>query len=73
MSSLTVSSGDYLLDPISRSLVHERLGEVFEALGEPGKAAEHYRIFADAWAEADEDLQPRVQAARDKITSLGGS
>ena len=73
ISSATVGSGDYLLDPVKRVLVHERLGEVFEALGEPEKAAEHYGIFATAWAGADEDLQPRVQAAREKAAALGGN
>jgi tetratricopeptide (TPR) repeat protein len=68
-----VGSEDYFLEPLRRVLVHERLGQIFEALGEPAKAAEHYRLFADAWVEADEDLQPRVKAARDKAASLGGS
>ncbi len=49
-----------------RKLIHE-------ALGDSAMAAEHYAIFADYWADADEDLQPRVQAARDKAAALGGN
>jgi tetratricopeptide (TPR) repeat protein len=66
-------SDNYLLEPIMRTVVNERLGAVYEALGDSAKAAEHYAIFADAWGDADEDLQPRVQAARDKAAALGGN
>ena len=66
-------SDNYLLEPIMRVVVNERLGAIYEALGDSAMAAEHYAIFADYWADADEELQPRVQAARDKVASLGGS
>jgi tetratricopeptide (TPR) repeat protein len=64
-------SGDYLRGPIERVMIRERLGEVLEALGDGKGAAEGYRAFADAWAEADADFQFRVQAAREKAHSLG--
>ena len=73
LEGVTASSDDYLLEPLKMVMVHERLGEVFEALGESAEAAGHYRTFAEAWSEADEDLQPRVKAARDKAASLGVS
>lgn len=72
-TALTSGSGDYFGAPLVRVMAHERLGEVYEALGDFPKAAEHYAVFAEHWAEADPDFQPRVQVARDKATSLGGS
>jgi tetratricopeptide (TPR) repeat protein len=50
--------------------VHERLGQLFEEQGDPEKAAEHYGRFVDLWADADPDLQPRVQAARQALERL---
>jgi hypothetical protein len=51
-------------------MAQERLGEVLEDLGEHGKAAEHYRAFAQAWVDADAEFQPRVSAARERSTYL---
>jgi len=59
--------------PLIRVLAQERLGQVYEALGDSAKAAEHYAKFAEAWANADADLQPRVQTAREKAAALGGA
>jgi tetratricopeptide (TPR) repeat protein len=61
------------LFPLARVLAQERLGQVYEALGDGAKAAEHYAKFAEAWANADADLQPRVRIAREKAAALGGS
>ena len=52
--------------------VHERLGRLYDARGDAARAAEHYRAFAEAWADADPDLQPRVQAARERAETLTG-
>lgn len=51
-------------------VVHERLGRLYEGRGEGDEAAEHYRAFAEAWAEADADLQPRVSMARERARAL---
>lgn len=51
--------------------VHERLGELHEAEGDSARAAEHYRAFADAWADADSELQPRVRRAQERAEALG--
>ncbi|MDX1579125.1 MAG: hypothetical protein R3266_11605, partial [Gemmatimonadota bacterium] len=51
-------------------VVHERLGWLYDARGDAAKAVEHFRAFADAWADADPDLQPRVQEARAKVEAL---
>ena len=56
---------------LHRVMAHERLGEVYEAMGENAKAAEHYARFAELWADADADLQPRVRHARERAAALG--
>lgn len=51
--------------------VHETLARLHEAEGNGARAAEHYRAFAEAWAEAHEDLQSRVRFARERAAALG--
>jgi tetratricopeptide (TPR) repeat protein len=70
--ALTTATENYVADPIMRVLAHERLGQSYEALGDSAKAAEHYGTFAEFWADADPELQPRVQAARSKAAALSG-
>ncbi|NIP59937.1 MAG: hypothetical protein GWO00_19060 [Gemmatimonadetes bacterium] len=53
-----------------RVIGHERLGEVYEAMGEDALAAEQYAAFAEAWAGADAELQPRVRRARERAAAL---
>jgi tetratricopeptide (TPR) repeat protein len=55
-----------------RAEVHRRLGELYEAKGSKGEAAEQYREFADLWARADAALQPQVVEARQRLEQLGG-
>ncbi len=57
---------------VVRVLAQERLGQVYEALGDSAKAAEHYAKFAEAWADADPSLQRRVRVARKRAEELGG-
>lgn len=61
---------EFLAAPLIRVVGQERLGQVLEALGEEEKAARHYARFADLWAEADPEFQPRVEAARERIVAL---
>lgn len=56
-----------------RVVGHERLGRVYEALGRDADAAHHYARFAELWADADPELQPRVRTARERAAALGGS
>ena len=58
------------LDASSLPLIHERLGSLYEAKGNAEKAAEHYRAFIDLWKTADPELQPRVAAARHRVSKL---
>jgi tetratricopeptide (TPR) repeat protein len=63
--------------PLGQALAptHERLAELHDAAGHPDEAARHYARFIELWAEADEELQPRVRAAQarlDRIVSERG-
>lgn len=58
------------LDGISRPAIHERLGQLYEAKGNPGKAAENYRAFIELWKNADPELQPRLADARRRLSKL---
>lgn len=46
------------------------LGRTYERLGEPELARERYRIVAEGWATADEELQPLVEEARSALERL---
>jgi len=51
-------------DPIFLARAYERLGQLHEERGEVEEAIKYYTLFVDLWAEADPELQPRVEAAR---------
>ncbi len=51
--------------------VHKRLGELYEARGDRGRAVDHYRKFVALWSEADPELQPRVEEVRRRLSRLG--
>ena len=42
-------------------------------MDEPEKATAAYRRFIAAWEDADEELQPRVEKARERVRQLTGS
>ncbi len=42
-------------------------------MGDTAGALEGFSNFVELWADADEELQPRVRAAREKVASLGGT
>jgi len=50
--------------------VHERLGPLYEEVGQPARAAQHYREFADRWEKADARLRGRVEHARTRAEEL---
>jgi tetratricopeptide (TPR) repeat protein len=64
--------GGMLLTHLLATNIHERLGELYEEVGDPVMAAQHYRAFADLWRNADPALQPRAERARARAMALGG-
>jgi tetratricopeptide (TPR) repeat protein len=65
-----VARGATALDPLNAPLIHERLGQLYEAKGDAQKAAEHYGKFVELWKNADPELQPRVRAAQERLRKL---
>ena len=58
------------LDPVRVPAIRERLGQLYETLGNTEKAAENYRAFIEIWKNADPELQPRVTAAKERLKKL---
>jgi len=48
----------------------ERLGRLYDAKGDTENAAIWYARFVDLWADADPELQPRVEAARARLEEI---
>ena len=57
-------------DPIRLPAIRERLGQLYESMGNTERAAEEYRAFIDLWKNADPELQPRVADARQRLAKL---
>ena len=64
------SKTDAEMDPVRLPAVHERLGQLYESLGNSDKAVEHLRAFIELWKNADTELQPRVTDARKRLARL---
>ncbi len=47
-----------------------RIGQIHDAMGEPEEARERFEQFVALWEEADQELQPWVQDARDRLAAL---
>ena len=58
------------LDAIYLPAVRKRLGELYEAKGQPAKAVPHYRAFIELWKNADPVLQPKVTDAKQRLAAL---
>ena len=58
------------MDPVRLPAIHERLGQLYESLGNTDKAVQHYRAFIELWKNADAELQPRVTDARKRLARL---
>jgi len=54
-------------------LAAERLGPIYERIGDPARARAAYALVVSAWKDADPELQPRVRAARTALARLEGS
>jgi tetratricopeptide (TPR) repeat protein len=55
-----------------RIVALKRLGPLHELAGDAQGAIAAYQAFADAWADADPELQPQVAHARARVAALGG-
>jgi len=51
---------------------HRDMAYALDALGRTDEAAEHFARFIEAWDSADEELQPQVRAARERLAALSG-
>lgn len=49
---------------------HKRLGELYDARGDSGRAEAHYQFFVDLWKDADPELQPKVREVRTRLAQL---
>lgn len=54
----------------ARPVLFERLGELYDGLGDLENAAVYYARFVDLWEDADPELQPRVEAARGRLQEI---
>jgi len=48
----------------------ERMAGLFDERGDLESAAKYYAMFVDLWADADEELQPRVRAAQTRLEEI---
>jgi tetratricopeptide (TPR) repeat protein len=55
---------------LDRAPAWERVGILSDELGDAAGALEAYGRFAELWANADPEFQPRVQRARDRVAAL---
>ena len=60
----------FFIDSEELAPTHERLGKLYDARADLEKAALHYARFVELWADADEELQPRVQVARARLNEI---
>ncbi len=53
-----------------RAWTLERLGQLYDEMGDLEQAAGYYAAFVELWADADPELQPRVQVARTRMEEI---
>ncbi len=59
-----VADGTYLGEGL------ERLAQLYDGRGDRESAAVYYAQFVNLWADADAELQPRVEAARARLAEI---
>ena len=59
-----------MVDTFERGPTLEALGALYEQRGDRQLAVAAYGDFAELWREADARLQPRVEAARRRVSAL---
>ena len=58
--------------PASAPMFLQRLGPLYEELGDTERALHYHRRLVELWADADPELQPQVEHARERIAALEG-
>jgi tRNA A-37 threonylcarbamoyl transferase component Bud32/tetratricopeptide (TPR) repeat protein len=58
------------IDATYLAAVRKRLGELYEAKGDTQRAATNLLAFIDLWKNADSEVQPKVQEARQRLARL---
>jgi eukaryotic-like serine/threonine-protein kinase len=61
---------DAELDPMRLPAIRERLGQLYEQMGDTAKAIDNYHAFIELWKNADPELQPRVADAKRRLARL---
>ena len=46
------------------------VGQLYDEADDFENAAKYYAMFVELWAEADEELQPRVRAAQARLEEV---
>ena len=57
-------------DAAWRADTYMRLGALYEDLGNREQAVDYYNRFIDLWKDADPELQPRVEAVKQRLARL---
>jgi hypothetical protein len=57
-------------DWVSLGPSYERFAGVYDELGDLQNAAKYYAMFVELWQDADEELQPRVLAAQQRLEAI---
>ena len=57
-------------DALVLGFTYHRLGELYEAKGDRGRARDYYSKFVDLWKDADAELQPQVRDVRQRLARL---
>lgn len=52
------------------AFTHRRLAELYDSKSNADSALSHYARFVELWKDADAELQPQVQKARDRMREL---
>jgi len=61
---------DVELDPTRVPVIRERLGQLYESMGDTAKAIANYHAFIELWKNADPELQPRVADAKRRLARM---
>lgn len=61
-----------ILDAFGLGTIYESLGRMYDEEGDLEQAAGWYARFVELWEDADPELQPRVEAARKRMTEIYG-